>query len=377
MRITVTPPFPKAVLAVGGELKNTVCLGIAGEAMITESHGDLSASANYRHFLRTTAQISGEFPGDDYVIGHDLHPAYLSTTHARQQPQRKVAVQHHHAHAVSCAVDARVALPVIGVVCDGTGYGPDGAIWGGEVLCCRADSFERLAHLDYFALPGGDAAARFTWRPALSLLRETFPRDWTALAPACFQTIDGRERRLVGQQLETGLNTPITSSLGRLFDATACLANVCPRNDYEGQAAIELQAAAGDLAGEAYSFALRTRRRPVSIDWRPMVREIMDDLRAGTASPAIAARFHETIAAMFDTAVQFAVGETEVPRVVLSGGCFLNERLRTRLTERLTGRGLQVAVHQCVSPGDAGLSLGQAFVASATAATRDLVRNGA
>jgi len=403
VRLTVTPPFPRDVLAFGGELKNTVCLGSADEAVISDPHGDLSHPDDYRRFLATVASMEEQLAGGDHVIAHDLHPSYQSTIHAREHAQQRVAVQHHHAHAVSCAVDAGVALPVIGIVCDGAGFGTDGAVWGGEILFCDARSFRRMAHLDYFRLPGGDAAARSTWRPAMSLSREALQEEQASIDSPAFDSIDPTERKLVARQLEVGLNAPETSSLGRLFDAVAFLTGIRAHNEHEGQAAIELQAAAEDQRGDVYDFELERfpKSRAVTppfhpplpkggkreveryrktgfalpacdevsrIDWRPMIRRILDDVRAGVSTATIAAGFHTTVAAMFAAGAKHAVELTRVERVVLSGGCFLNDLLRVQLVERLEALGLEVAVHERVPPGDAGLSLGQAVVASASAA---------
>jgi hydrogenase maturation protein HypF len=376
MRVSVTPPFLHPVLAVGAELKNTVCAGRGTEALVSESHGDLADPSAYRRFTESVKRSAAHFDGRDYVVAHDLHPSLLSTQFARRQPQPTTPIQHHHAHGVSCAVDAGVPLPVIAVVCDGMGYGTDGAAWGGEVLLCRVDSFERLAHLDYFALPGGDAAARYTWRPAMSLLRSTFPDEWQSVHVPGLESVDTVARKAVARQLEVGLNAPNTSSLGRLFDAVAFLSGVCAANTYEGQAAIELQAAAAGVTGGSYAFSLLNDGETVRIDWRPMIREIVHDVGGGARAAMVSARFHETIAAMFAIAVTQAVRRTGLTRVVLSGGCFLNKLLRARLAGCLEESGLTVGCHRRLSPGDAGLSLGQAVIASAIAARNSPARKG-
>lgn len=370
-RVSVSVPLSDGVLAFGADLKNTVCTGIGSEALIYGPHGDLSQPEAYRSFLKTVASLQETIEDDSCVIVHDLHPGYLSTIHAQRQTQPKVSVQHHHAHAVSCAVDAHADLPVVGVVCDGTGFGTDGAIWGGEVLLCDDDSFRRMAHFDYFPLPGGDAAARDTWRPALSLTRETLGQDCLSTAPAVFESVDSGELGLVAQQLGAGLNTTDTSSLGRLFDAVAFLAGVCDLNSYEGQAGQELQAAAQTVRdAEAYSFEVLARQDPARIDWRNMIREIINERCAGVDAAIIAGRFHKTVVEMLESAACAVATKTGVSRVVLSGGCFFNALLRDGLSGRLTTRGLEVYMHQRVSPGDAGLSLGQARIGSAMASRR-------
>jgi hydrogenase maturation protein HypF len=371
VRLTVTQPFPVSVLALGGELKNTICRGEGTHATVSGPRGDLSESANYRRFVEGVECATTELGRAAFVVGHDLHPTYLSTAYAQRLAAPKFAVQHHHAHAVSCATDAGMALPVVGIVCDGTGYGTDGAIWGGEVLLCQAASFRRLAHLDYFALPGGDAAARWTWRPALSLLRLALPDSKGMPDLPAFRAVDAKQRAIVDQQLAVGLNTPSTSSLGRLFDAVAFLTGVCGQNDEEGQAARALQAASAEGWVEPYPYALGEGTDRLRLSWQPMIRAIVADVQAGIPASLIATRFHETVAAMFAAAALRGAQETGVERVVLSGGCFLNDRLRDGVRGRLAQRGLEVGVHTRVSPGDAGLSLGQAVVASATAARED------
>jgi hydrogenase maturation protein HypF len=371
IRLTVDPPFQRDVLALGGQLKNTVCAATGDRAFVSAPHGDLTHPDAYRQFVSTVDRLEMTLDHSRLCIAHDLHPSYLSTVCARSRRHPPVAVQHHHAHAISCAVDAGVPFPVVGIVCDGAGYGTDDAVWGGEVLLCTTDSFERVAHLDYFPLPGGDLAAQATWRPAVALLRSTFPHEWERLDLPPLGAIDPREWQLVARQMETGLNAPDTSSLGRLFDAVAFLAGVCGSNTYEGQAAIELQAAAGEGGGAAYPFAMDDETDPIPIDWRPMIKGIVDDVRGGVGVATIAARFHETVAHMFAAAAVGAARRTGVRRVVLSGGCFHNGILRTSLTGRLEEGGLTVAQHRSLSPGDAGLSLGQALIASDLASKMD------
>lgn len=375
MSIAVAPPLSESILALGGELENTICLARRNTAWVSAPHGDLVESSNYRAFLKTVEKLRAN--GEDHpgIIAHDLHPTYLSTRYAERQLQPTVAVQHHHAHAVSCAIDSGMTLPVVGVVCDGTGYGTDGAIWGGEVLLCSAQSFRRVAHLDYFELPGGDVAARWTWRPALALLRAAFPASWRRLGLPGFDAVPSHEHDLVARQLDAGLNTPRTSSLGRLFDAVAFLSGICAHNDHEGKAAIELEDVARESeypacnVGVPYPFDIAEGSdAPATIDWRPMIRDIVGDVLASVDVSTISARFHATLVAIFAAAAELAVRESGVDRVVLSGGRFDNELLRRGLKSKLEARGIRVAIHQRVSCGDAGLSLGQAVIAAAVAA---------
>lgn len=373
VRFSVTPSFPMDVLAVGGELKNTACFGHKEHAWVTGTNGALIDPFHYRSFAESIAALSSRHRHHPYVVAHDLHPSYVSTSLARSLGQPTVAVQHHHAHAVSCALDAGVELPVIGIVCDGTGFGTDGASWGGEVLLCHAATFQRLAHLDYFAIPGGDVAARSIWRSALSVVSEALPEldDPYSLAP--FDSIDAQELRLVNRQLETRFNTPSSSSLGRLFDAVAFLTGVCARNEHEGQAAMGLESAARPGQHGAYRSEMNLSAEVATLDWRPMIREIIRDVRAGVGAAIVSARFHETLMHLFAGAAVWAAEQTGVRQIVLSGGCFLNTRLREGIRATLSAKGLPVAIHERLSPGDAGLSLGQAFVGSSIAAERKAV----
>lgn len=367
-RVAVFPPFATDVVAVGGELKNTVCLGLGDAGWLSHVHGDLTDAARYRAFLRTAGQATNLRNDAPPLIAHDLHPQYLSTLYARRRSPRCVPVQHHHAHAVACAVDADFPLPVVAIVCDGTGYGLDGAVWGGEVLVCHARGFERAAHLRYFALPGGDAAAKDTWRPALGLLAELLTPGEGLHSVDALRRVGAQPLRLAIRQMEARLNAPRCSSLGRLFDGVAFLAGGVARNESEGQAAIALEKAAGDDAAPAYPWRIRESEAPLVIDWTPMVREIVSDTRRGAELHAIAARFHTSVIEMLARAAELVVQRTGYRRIVLSGGCFHNVRLRGGLLATLRSRGMAVAAHQRVSTGDAGLALGQAVIAAAITA---------
>lgn len=375
-RIEVAGGFPIEVLALGSELKNTVCAGRGSAAWITEPLDDLSTAADFKRFLQRVAEVRRILRSAQPVIACDAHPNYAATRFASAAFRDVIQVQHHHAHAVSCAVDAGVALPAIGVICDGTGYGSDGAVWGGELLLVEAGSFTRLAHLMYFPVAGGDAAARSPWRSALGASRAAL-HD-CELPTRLLSSVDRTQRCVAERQLETRLNATSTSSLGRLFDAVAGITGVCIENACEGQAAATLERIAKSPGPSAYSYEFYPPRHgqdgqfdvPGILDWRPMFRQIVSDARRGVAAGEISARFHETLIEMFTEAATWAAVATGVPRAVLSGGCFLNQVLRRGLAARLPDRGLQVGTHQRVPTGDAGLSLGQAIVAAHKAPLR-------
>lgn len=369
-RLEVSNEFPVEVLALGSELKNTVCAGRGCAAWISEPLDDLSKAADFRQFLENVATLRRRLRGAEPVIACDAHPNYAATRFAAAAFRDVVRVQHHHAHGVACAADAGIALPAIAVVCDGTGYGTDGAVWGGELLLIEAGSFTRLAHLMYFPVPGGDAAARSPWRSALGALRAALvDRE---MPNGFLLSVDRTQRFCAERQLETRLNTSSTSSLGRLFDAVAAITGVCSENACEGQAAATLERIAMSPAAPAFSYEFHRPSRspngrfdvPGILDWRPMLREIVDSAGRGVEAGEVSARFHRTLIEMFTEAVTWAAAATGVPRVVFSGGCFLNQVLRRGLVATMTERAFQVGTHQRVPTGDAGISLGQAIVAA-------------
>jgi hydrogenase maturation protein HypF len=238
--LTVAVEAPEPILAVGGELKSTVCLLNRSQAVLSEHLGELSNAAAYRNFVQTIDRFKTLLKLDPRVVAYDMHPDYAATRYARSLKLKGVPVQHHHAHVVSCMADNGISGPVVGVSCDGTGYGPDGAIWGCEVLVCDEAEYARAAHLDYFPLLGGDAAAQDTWRPAVGLLHEACGTNWRHAADFCLRRVEPEAVRLAEGRLAGGARVPLTSSLGRLFDAVAFILGVCDRNRYEAEAAMSL-----------------------------------------------------------------------------------------------------------------------------------------
>lgn len=302
-------------------------------------------------------------------MAYDLHPGYASTRVALTMPMDvKVGVQHHHAHIASCMAENRLEDPVIGVAFDGTGYGLDGKIWGGEFLVGDYARFERRAQLRYVAMPGGDAAVRQPWRMALAYLSDTFGPEsrWRdSIRP---QHVPEKHLAVVRTMLARGVNATETSSCGRLFDAVASLTGVCHEATYEGQAAMELEAIADEGVEEGYAFDLDTGRDPWQIDVRPMIQEIVHEAGQGISGAGIAAKFHNTVAC-FAAEVCRRLREREgIRKVCLSGGAFRNVLLLRRLLPRLRAAGFEVFLHAQVPPNDGGLSLGQAVIANALAA---------
>lgn len=353
-----------AVLAVGGELKNTFCLTDGRRAYLSGHIGDMATWETLRAFERAVQQL-GEIRGTATRLAADLHPGY----HTRSWAERHAGgrpldlVQHHHAHVVSLLAEhGRIGEPVVGVSFDGTGYGSDHTIWGGEILALGTDSqrFARVGHLRAVPLPGGDAAVRNPWRMALSQLWASGV-DWASdLAPVAAASPD--ELRVVRSQLESGAGCVPCSSVGRLFDAVASLLGVRHRIDYEGQAAIELEALA-ETSGDAARPSLPlTVRADGVIDPATMVQTMVAALYAGTPPASLAAAFHEAVAdAVAKVVVQVAGG---VRLVGLTGGVFQNVLLLRACRNRLREAGFEVLTHHTVPPNDGGLALGQAAIST-------------
>ena len=340
-------PLPVAaarpIVAAGAELKSTFCVARGSGAFVSPHLGDLDSELAYRAFRADLALYLEMLGVEADTIACDLHPEYLATKWAHEQDAELVEVQHHHAHAAACLAEHGEHGPALAVVFDGTGYGTDGTLWGGEVLRCDLGSFERLAHLEPVPLPGGETAIREPWRMAAAYLER-------AGLPVPFERWG-----LVRASLK--VNAPVSSGMGRLFDALAALLGLCEHVTYEGQAAIELEHLAGETAAEPYACALRDG----VIAGADLVRAAQDDLTAGRPKSEIAAAFHEGVAAVAAQACAEAGAERTV---VLSGGTFQNLRLLGSTRARLEALGFRVLSHLLVPPNDGGISYGQAAVAA-------------
>jgi len=340
-------PLPEAtdvpLVASGAELKSTFCVARGPEAFVSPHLGDLDTQAAYSAFAADLGLYLEMLGVQPELIAHDLHPDYLSTRWALQQDVECIAVQHHHAHAAACLAENGETGQALALVFDGTGFGTDGTIWGGELLRCDLAEFERVAHLAPVPLPGGDAAIREPWRTAASYLevaeRQVPFERWTQV----------RESLRV--------NAPLSSGMGRLFDAAAALLGLRERVSYEGQAAIELEQLAGESEAEPY----RCRRDDGVIHGTDLIAAVSDDLEAGRPRSEIAAAFHEGVA----EAAALACADAAEPRTVaLSGGSFQNLRLLESIRGRLATLGFRVLTHSLVPPNDGGISYGQAAVAA-------------
>ena len=389
--IHVAPDLPP-VMALGAHLKNSIAVAVGGDIFVSQHIGDLETPPAFRAFRKVVADFTQLYELRPRMVACDLHPDYLSTQFARQftadrlgesppARPRMASVQHHYAHVLACMAENEIEAPVLGVAWDGTGYGLDGTVWGGEFLSVEPHGFTRVAHLRLFGLPGGEKAVQEPRRSALGLLYEVFGEglfQMEDLAPV--RAFSGPERGVLQTMLRQRLQTPLTSSMGRLFDAVAALVSGLQETRFEGQAAMALEFALDGIETEALypcfiaNGKLRAdgphsggvlsdsgRRKPVLvIDWEPMVMGILEDLRRQSPVGIISAKFHNTLVEAILTVAR-AVGQ---PQVALSGGCFQNRYLTERAVRRLTEAGFRPYWHQRVPPNDGGIALGQVMAAA-------------
>jgi len=356
-------PLGRAVgpaLAVGAHMKGAVAISIGDTAVLSEYLGTMDSERALARLERTTRDLTALYGVTPARVACDAHPDYPSTRFAERTIREPLRVQHHHAHVLSAMIDNELGPPLLGVVWDGTGFGTDGTVWGGEFLRARTDGFDRVAHLRPFRLAGGDRAVVEPRRAALGVLYAIFGDDLPGdLAPV--RAFTPSERRVLEGMLRSGVNAPWTSSAGRLFDAVAALLDLRQRCTYEGQAAMEVEFAADAASTED--------RYEASVDWEPLVRGIIADLRAGVARERIAARFHNTLVAIIVDVAARAAEE----RVVLTGGCFQNRHLTERAVRALTAAGHLVYRHQRLPPNDGGIALGQLAALSIAGAGQPVI----
>lgn len=355
-------------LACGAELKNTVCLTKGKNAFLSQHIGDLENLETYRFFDLTVLHMKRMLDIDPQIVAYDLHPDYLSTCYAQEQEgMEKIAVQHHHAHIVSCMAENRLDGPVLGLSFDGTGYGTDGCIWGGEVLITETHQFTRAAHLAYLPMPGGAAAIKEPWRMAISYLYHVFGEALYGLDLPLFRNIEKAKTSTILEMISKRVNSPLTSSLGRLFDGIAAILGIRNKVAYEGQAALELEMAMGTHTGQSYDYEWQRREDSYHIAVDPIIRNVVRDVESGLHVSEISSRFHMTLVRLFSELCTVLRKETGLDRVVLSGGVFQNAALFTGLKNALEEKAFQVFTHSLVPCNDGGISLGQAIVAAAVA----------
>jgi hydrogenase maturation protein HypF len=362
----------RATLAVGGELKTTFALGQETRATVSHHVGDLHHLEAQRAFADAVAHYEKLFGVAPRRIVHDLHPDYASTQYAQERAAREglelLGAQHHHAHVAGCMAERGLRGRALGVAFDGAGYGTDGAIWGGEVFSVEGGRFVREAHLAYVPQPGGDRAAREPWRMAVSHLVSAGCDP----AQAGLAARIGREPiRAVVRMTERRLNAPLTSSVGRLFDAFASLVGICDRATFEGQAASALEALASEARVDPYAFDLHREGAGIAVDVRPLIRGAVNDLGRGVRAARVASRFHASLADIVAAVCERVRARTGVRDVVLSGGCFVNARLSADAAARLAEKGFRVFTHRQVPPNDGGISLGQLALCAALDAAEE------
>jgi hydrogenase maturation protein HypF len=353
-------PAERPLLAVGAELKNTFCVAKGERAWVSHHVGDLENYETLESFTDGISHFERLFAVEPELIAHDLHPEYLSTKYALDRDGvEPVAIQHHHAHMAACLAEHGERGPAVGAIYDGTGYGTDGTIWGGELLVGDLESFERAGHLWPAVLPGGANAIREPWRMACA---------WLIAARCEFEpprAIDRRDWEAVSRLARSGVASPETTSIGRLFDAVAALCGLRLRVNYEGQAAAELEAACDPHERDFYPLPLVQTGGALVLDARETVRAVVQDLGGGAATGTIAARFHNALAAATTCACMRLAGQSGIGTVALGGGTFQNRRLLETVAADLQRAGLRVLVPERLPPNDGGVSFGQAAVAAA------------
>jgi hydrogenase maturation protein HypF len=375
LALAIASPVP--LLAVGADLKNTFALVEGSRVYLSQHIGDLEDFPTQEHFRDTLQRFRALFQVTPELVVRDLHPGYHSTRLAADlAPSRVIAVQHHHAHVAAVLAEHGAEGPALGVAYDGTGYGDDGQVWGGELLLADLTGYRRLAHLRYAPLPGGDLVARQPWRAALGYL--SLDPSASAAFELAFVGIDPQARALATLQIARSINAPRASSMGRLFDAASAVLGLRHHSGHEGQAAMELEALAGRLVGHALPFPLRPGTDGVwELDPLPLLTALGAYRARGDDPAQLAADFHASLIVGTEEMVTAAADVTGVRTVVLSGGVFQNARLMALLPERLEARGLTVLRPRRLSPNDGAISYGQAAVAAAILSREGTTMRGA
>jgi hydrogenase maturation protein HypF len=355
----------RPLLACGAELKNTFCMAKGTRAWVSHHIGDLENFETLQSFRDGIEHFARLFGVRPEIVAHDLHPEYLSTKYAlEREDSEPVAVQHHHAHLAACLAEHGELGPAVGAIYDGTGYGTDGTIWGGELLVGDLRTFERAGHLLPVALPGGEQAVREPWRMACAWLLAASGEEASVPRPIA-EVVKPRSWRAVWELARSGLASPSTTSMGRLFDAVAALCGVRMRVNYEGQAAAELESLCDRFERGAYSLPLRRYGEEVILDPRPTIVEVTREVEQGVRAALVAARFHNAVCAATACACISLAGQRNLDTVVLAGGSFQNRALLESVAASVGRAGLRVLAPERLPPNDGGISYGQAAVATA------------
>ncbi len=351
-----------SILGLGGHYKNTVALKVKSNVFLSAHIGDLQNALSVDTFKQAVENLENLYGPVDLKYACDSHPDYFSTRFAKESAKEVFYIQHHHAHIAAVMAEHNLSDEVFGIVWDGTGLGDDKTIWGGEFLLCTQSEYKRFGHLRNFCLPGGDAVSREPYKSAFGLLFELSSGNWKEyLDLPCFRNVSAPEIKVLEQMLKRGTNSPLTSSMGRLFDAVSSLTGICQHASFEGQAAMKLEFALSGFKGdESYPCELLDGDCFI-FDWAPMIKELIDDVRLKVPAGIISSKFHNTL-------VELAVTITKMAKrkdVVLAGGCFQNKYLLERLIDRLEEEKFNVSWPQALPVNDGALALGQVVVASA------------
>ncbi|MDP8215185.1 MAG: hypothetical protein RAO92_10200 [Candidatus Euphemobacter frigidus] len=362
-------PFPKAVLALGGEQKGRFCLARGDNILISPDFGDLKYIDNLRPYRTALEKTIREEKFTPRIVAHDLHPGYSTTRLARDlsvtlrpSPVQR-PVQHHHAHLASVMAERARNDPVIGIIWDGTGYGEDGAVWGGEFMIGGIRAFRRAAHLEYVPLPGGDKAIEEPWRMAVAYLHHYWKKDFPRRRLPFVNRLNREEIPILISMIERGINSPLTSSMGRLFDAVSALLGLAWKNNQPAEAAIALEKAAGNGKEKSYPFKLDRGKKPYIIQLEPVLSGVLEDIKNKTPREIVAARFHNTVIVIGAEVAGRLAGETGRREVILSGGVFRNRIVRDGLAAALEAGGLKPILPERIPVDDGNIALGQAVVA--------------
>ncbi len=366
--------FSRQILACGAELKNTFCLARDHHAFVSHHIGDLENAETLRSFTEGIEHFKRLFDLRPEVVAYDLHPEYLSTKYALalDEIETKIGVQHHHAHIASCLADNQAEGEVIGVAMDGLGFGSDGRLWGGEFFVADFTRAERIAHLDYIPMPGGAMAIREPWRMAAVYLHRALGDEFLNLSLPFAQQLDRRVWVTLRRMITAGVNSPETSSMGRLFDAVASLLGLRNSVNYEGQAAIELEMVADRSVTEGYEFEIADG---AIIKAGAVIQRAVDDLLNGRPVGEVSAKFHLAVGRLIVSVARNTRDQRRLNRVALSGGVFQNMFLLERASRMLAADGFEVFTHSRVPANDGGISLGQAAVANARVRSPGFSRN--
>jgi len=354
-----------SILACGADVGTRLCMTVGSKAYMSRIFRDLSDYATFLEFTNEVKRLGSLLNTTPDVIAHDLHPDYVSTRYAlRSDISTKTAVQHHHAHVAACMAEHGISDQVIGVALDGTGYGPDGTVWGGEFLVANLQDFRRVGHFKRYPMPGGEEAVRRPDRMALSCLACELPDAAERLAAEFLPSITNSERDTFLSMIRGHIMAPMTSSAGRLFDAISSLLGLCNVNTHSGEAAVKLQQEADTKIEVSYEFEIERGPDGYVLSFGPAIRSIVDDLERGIAKSRISGAFHNTLAEAIGALCVMIAEDLSLDTVALGGGVFLNELLRGRLLQVLSSNNLRAYAPTLLSPGDSSLSLGQAAIAS-------------